>query len=242
MKSGENSPSATANDHELLIQLLEKTTEMEAKINNIATESNQSISNQTYILESLNRILTAITNSKNVVSIDFDSNEDFSEFENMKPINTGELLSDFEWKLQNADFREKCMRFLATKFASKGTVNGSLIFKQVIGLFTTSDLFLKYSWKGQCRGTVKNYSFEAEHAVFVKFLYDFIAKVDRTYDEQKVSKLFIDKLRSKNIEHELELKRLSKNAIKRPPCVRNRPRKILKSNEQEKENSNSNQT
>lgn len=110
------------------------------------------------------------------------------------------------------------MCFLINKYTQAGKGNGDIIFKRVLRECTTTDLYLRFSWKGN----VKNKSLQLIHPIFVDFIIKLILEVDNSKTEGDVHSLFESHLRYKLVEHKREMERCRQQKVRKSPCVRNR--------------------
>lgn len=203
--------------------MVQKLTDQEKKLHDLTTyvktvlpEMKNIIADQSNVCE---KILTTIS-TQNLQkmseehnaspTVDLNQYEDFSEFEHLQPMDSSESLGEFEFNLQNTNFSDKFVRYLSTKYATNGNGNAARIFKQLIRKLTSTELFLPFTWKGN-KHIRNNDSFEDKHAVFVKFIFTVLAKIDRNCKMDEVNDLFRNHFRFKNVDHKRKLKQMETN-------------------------------
>lgn len=143
-----------------------------------------------------------ISDSKAGRPQDEEKEEDFSEFDAMKPAENAKELASLETLLTDTEYADKLFRFIKKNKILDGKGNGKTIARYAIRLLVKPDACFEYTWKGQQRkGQVNpNQCFKTTFPKFIDFINRVACAGDIKFVMDKTHSVIETFLRNKHAE------------------------------------------
>lgn len=201
---------------DILIQKVDQMNEKFAKFDVLAAKVDK-------LTEFMINIEKLISDSKSGRPQDEQTDEDFSEFDGMKPAESGTELESLETLLADTEYADKLFRFIKKNKSLDGKGNGKTISRYTIRLLMKPDACFKYTWKGQQRKGQQNPNlcFKTTFPKFIDFVNRIACAGDIKFAMDKTQSVIETFLRNKHSE-------ASKNVQENAQQIENDPNLLNK--------------